>query len=144
MKIKTPSSIFLFQKGPKFQAWDRGTLVLEVNPRGSKASRVGYHMLFVLYGLPAKIIYNGLGIEPKDVDHLEYYPTHKDFVFLRNFQRFLPKLDKTEELEKFLGLVRSFYGEKAEKVREYLESWGFWIKPVTHDSFSQNAKVVIA
>ncbi|RLC85096.1 MAG: hypothetical protein DRJ03_12570 [Chloroflexi bacterium] len=100
-------------------------------------------MLFVLFGLPAKIIYRGPGAGPQSVDHLEYYPTNRDFVFLRNFKRLLPKLSSSETIDKLIDLVKAFYGEeKAEKVRKYLESWGFFTIAV-HDFLSQGNRVVV-
>ena len=142
-KVGTPNSAFLFEGGPRFRAIDRGSIFLEVDPKRSRAFRVGYHALFVLYGLPAKIVYKGLGIGPQDVDHLEYIPTNRDFVFLRNFKRFLPKLNHPKMMEKLIDLVKSFYGErKAEKLKEYLESWGF-LKKTLHSNVSQKVKVVV-
>lgn len=143
-QVKPSTSIFLFREGPKFEAWDRGSLILRVDPQKSRSFRVGYHVLFVLYGLPAKIIYKGPSRDPRDVDHLEYWATNRDFVFLRNFKRLLSHLDSPRALEKLLSLVNSFYGEeKADKVKEYLSAWGFWAKALSHDNFSQNAEVVV-
>jgi len=144
-QIKTPKSAFLFEEGPRFRAIDRGSILLEVDPKRSRSFKVGYHSLFVLYGLPAKIVYKDLGVGPQDVDHLEYIPTNRDFVFLRNFKRFLPRLSNPKMMEKLIDLVKSFYGErKAEKVREYLESWGFLIKTFHGNVSQKEVKVVIA
>jgi len=142
-QVGTPNSAFLFEEGPRFRAIDRGSIFLEVDPKRSRSFKVGYHSLFVLYGLPAKIVYKGLGVGPQDVDHLEYIPTNRDFVFLRNFKRFLPKLSHPKMMEKLIDLVKSFYGErKAEKLKEYLESWGF-LRKTLHANVSQKVRVVV-
>lgn len=133
------SSVFLFEEGPKFRAWDRGELILEVDPKRSKAHKLAYHVLFVLYGLPAKIIYRGPGMSPKDVDHLEYYPVPKDLMFVRNLRRLLPNLS----MDKLVALIKSFYEDKMERVEEYLEAWGL-ISSLSNHSFTQNLKVVVA
>ena len=138
IEVRKSTSVFLFEKGPIFKAYDRGELILEVDPKKSKAHKLAYHVLFVLYGLPAKIIYRGHGMSPKDVDHLEYYPAFKDLMFVRNLKRLLPNLS----MDKLTALIKSFYEDKVGRVEEYLEAWGF-ISLLSDHSFTQKLKVVV-
>lgn len=136
---RTPTTIFLFEKGPIFKAYDRGELILEVDPSLSNPHKMAYHVLFVLYGLPAKIIYKGPGMGPKDVDHLEYSPTYRDLMFVRNLKRIIPNFS----IDKVRSLIKSFYEDKLGRVEEYLGAWGF-VKPELPPSDPQKLKVVVA
>ena len=121
-KLSKPSSIFLFEEGPIFRAIDHGEELLYIDLKASKSSSMAYRIVFALYGLPAKIVYKGPGRTPKDVDHLEYYPAHRDIMFVRGLKRILPKLSKDGEegKDKLRALIYNFYDDKLDTVREWV------------------------
>ena len=121
-KVPPKHTIFLFEEGPVFRALDQGDELLRIDPKASKSYALAYRVVFALYGLPAKIVYNGPRRTPKDVDHLEYYPTHRDLMFVRGLKRILPKLsrDRKEGKDKLRALINNFYDDKLDTVKEWV------------------------
>ena len=121
-KIPPKPTVFVFVDGPVFKAFEHGEEVLTIDPRKSRANNLAYRVCFALYGLPAKIVYRGPGRTPKDVDHLEYVPVHRDLMFVRALKRILPKLyrDPGEGKDELRALLQNFYEDKMDTVREWV------------------------
>lgn len=116
------SPIFFFEEGPVFRALDRDGEILRIDPTVSRSYAMAYRVVFALYGLPAKIVYKGSKRTPKDVDHLEYYPVHRDIMFIRGLKQVLLELSKNKEggYDKLRALILNFYGDKLDTVREWV------------------------